>query len=115
MRLERTDFFAQHLGLALLQADRPPAMGAAQANRGQQLGMAVEKIGRVHQKLGDVVFGDGVECGWFHVISGSSVSPWKTVVAAPVMRTDEASPDQEISSVPPRACTTTSASSQPKA
>ena len=54
------DFFAQHAGLAFLQADRTVAVAAGQLHRGQQGGVALEKVGRVGQKVGNVVFGDGM-------------------------------------------------------
>ena len=49
-----------------------------------QLGVAVEKIRRVHQKVGDVVFGDRCDRVVHLCIS---ISPVNTVVAGPVIHT----------------------------
>ena len=56
--LQRFDFFAQHLGLALLQAHCPRAVAAGQLHGRQQLRMALKKVGRVDQELGNVSLGD---------------------------------------------------------
>jgi len=89
-------FFAQHLGLALLQAHRTVAMGAGQLHRGQQFGMPLKKIWRVGQVAGDVVFRNGRHTESTHKVSGRVISPWKTVVAGPVMRTGVPRPSHSI-------------------
>jgi hypothetical protein len=43
--LQRLDLLAQHLGLALLQADGAVAVRAGQLHRSQQLGVALEEVG----------------------------------------------------------------------
>jgi hypothetical protein len=65
-RFQALDLFAQHERLALLQADGAVAVAAGQLHRSQQLGVALEEIGRVGQEIGDVVFGDGM-FGWVHL------------------------------------------------
>ncbi len=59
LEFEVADLFAQQLGLTLLQADSALAVRTGQLHVRQHLGMALKKIGRVEQKLSDVVFGDG--------------------------------------------------------
>ena len=56
--LESADFFAQHIGLALLQTDRTLAMWTDKSHIRQKLGMTLKKVWRVHQKIGDIVFCD---------------------------------------------------------
>ena len=73
--LQRLDFFAQHLGLALLQAHGPVAVRAGELHGGQQFGMAQEKVGRIGQVVGNIVFGDGVVQCLVHKVSGRSISP----------------------------------------
>jgi hypothetical protein len=53
--------------LALLQAHGSLAVGAGELHTGQHVGMALKKFGRVEQKLGNIVFGNGLH-GWglFH-------------------------------------------------
>ena len=83
------NLFAQHVGLTFLQTDRPLAMRTDEPHGGQERGMALEKIRRVHQKIGNVVFGD--RCDRV-AHSGISISPVNTVVAGPVIITDEPAP-----------------------
>jgi len=68
--LQQLDLLAQHLGLALLQAHCAVAVRAGELHRGQQLGVALEEVGRVRQIVGNVVFGDGIAQGlvqrWSH-------------------------------------------------
>ncbi len=65
-QLKRTNFFAQHFSLTLLQTHRTVAMWAVEFDGGQQLGMTLKKVRCVHQKMGDVVFGNRVH-GCIHV------------------------------------------------
>ena len=72
--LQRLDLVAQHQGLTFLQAHGALAVRVRELHAGQQLGVALEKIGCIGQVIGDVVFGDrshrGVAHGGF---SGSEV------------------------------------------
>ena len=115
--LQRLDLFAQHLGLALLQAHGAVAVRARQLHRRQQFGMAREEVGRVGQVVGDVVFGDRVHGIGFHSESGTSISPSNTVTAGPVISTGAGpcapGPAHSIVSRPPRVCTSTLRSSRP--
>ena len=56
--LERLDLVAQHQGLTFLQPHGALAVRVRELHAGQQLGMALEEVGRVGQVVGDVVFGD---------------------------------------------------------
>ena len=87
--LKCTDFLAQHVGLAFLQADSSLAMRADKTHGRQERGMTLEKIRRVDQKIGNVVFGD--RCDRV-AHSGISISPVNTVVAGPVIITDVSAP-----------------------
>ena len=54
--LQRLDFFAQHFSLALLQAHGPVAMGAVELHAAQHFGVALKKLRRLQQELGNVFF-----------------------------------------------------------
>jgi len=58
--LQHFDLLAQHLRLTLLQTHGPVAVRAVELHGGQQLGMALKKVGRIGQVVGNVVFGNGV-------------------------------------------------------
>ena len=57
--LKALDLVAQHLCLALLQTHRTMALRVRQLHCGQKRGMALKEIRRVHQIIGNIVFGDG--------------------------------------------------------
>ena len=62
-RFQPLDLFPQQSGLPFLKTHSPVAVAAGQLHRGQHFGMALKKVWRVRQKVGDVVFGDGVFSG----------------------------------------------------
>ena len=84
--LQHLDLVAQHLGLALVQADHALAMGTAQLHGRQQLGIALEETGVLDQEFGDIAFGNGGKLVGVHAAtletsgsqgcSGRSISPW---------------------------------------
>ena len=55
---ERFDFFAQHLGLPLLQTHRTLAVLRIELNRRERLGMALKEFWIGAQIRGDIVFSD---------------------------------------------------------
>ena len=61
------DLFAQHAGLPLLKAHGAATVAAGQLHSGQQFSMAFKKVRCVRQKVGNVVFGDGMFSG-IHVL-----------------------------------------------
>mmetsp|Transcript_10793 Transcript_10793/g.29567 ORF Transcript_10793/g.29567 Transcript_10793/m.29567 type:complete len:240 (-) Transcript_10793:372-1091(-) len=113
-QLQALDLVAQHLGLALLQRHGAGAVRMLQLHAGQQRRMALEETGGGRQVVGDVGFGDALHRVRGRVGTHSSISPSKTLVAGPVISTELWPPAHSIFSWPPRVCTSTTASSQPK-
>ena len=101
--LQALMLLAQHLHLPLLQRHRALAVRAGQLHGGQQLGMALEEAGRVHQVVGDVVFGDALDASQFDLPFEHGLRPGRSSAPARPM------PAHSMVSRPPRVSTSTCA------